>query len=421
MTVCLLMVGALPVLAEAFNWRQFEGTTLRVLQGKTEFMPMLQKMTQDFKALTGIEVVEEYYPPDALRRKLIMELGAKNADLDVFSMQMKAAYQFEAAGWLEPLDRYLKQDRLTHPDFDFADIIPNTLPTINGQLVGMPNSANPQCLMYRKDLFAAYNLKVPTTWAELEAAAKVLQQNLPKGQFAWISRMNQENTATFSSFLHANGGSWLDTNGKPGLNSPAALEALDFYGRMAREYGPPGAATISFKEVIGAMAQGKAAMTIEVSTFATLVLENPKHSKVVGQLGYVKTPIGPSAKAGEDVWEVNLTHVSAFSQKKEAAWLFVQYMATKENYLPFKLAGTPVVRLSSWQHPQWLAKDRLPELSAFQLNALRTGKPLSDMPISKFTAARPIISRLIYTAYEGGAVAKAADETVAELSKLLEP
>ena len=419
LAISLVVVSSGLVFGEDFNWRKYEGTTIRALLGKSAFTPIQQKHIKEFEELTGITVKAEYYPSNPLRRKLIMELGAGNKDLDVFGGMMKTAYQYDTAGWLEPLDKYLNNPALTSPEYDFKDFFERTIPRIKGRIIGIAGSCNPQLLMYRKDLFEKYNIKVPTNWQELEAAAKILKQNLPQGEFAWVSRMNEENTAPFAPFLYSNGGSWLDKNGKPCFNSKAAVDALKFYGKMAREYGPPGAATIGWKEVIGALAQGKAAMTSEISIFANLILENPKQSKVAGKMGYALVPPGIPGNF-VNVLPLNITHISALSEKKEAAWLLVQYDSLKKNSLPFKLVGLPTTRKSDWQDPRWKEKDRLPELSALQIKAIENGMIGFEIQIPQFVEARQILQRVIYTAYENGDVQKAADDAVKEVGELIE-
>jgi multiple sugar transport system substrate-binding protein len=420
LTMGLTILGSGIAQGEDFNWRKYEGTTIRALLGKSAFTPIQQKHVKEFEALTGITVKAEYYPSNPIRRKLIMELGAGNKDLDVFGGMMKTAYQYDAAGWLEPLDKYLNNPALTSLKYDFKDYFDRTVPRIKGRIIGIANSCNPQLLMYRKDLFEKYNIKVPTNWQELEAAAKTLKQNLPQGEFAWVARMNVENTAPFAPFLYSNGGSWLDDKGKPVFNSKAAVEAMKFYGKMAREYGPPGAATLGWKEVVGAIAQGKAAMTSEISIFANLILENPKRSKVAGKMGYGLVPPGIPGNYA-NVLPLNMTHISALSEKKGAAWLFVQYGSMKEQLIDFKLVGLPTTRKSNWQDPRWKQKDRLPGLSALQTQAIENGKIGFEIQIARFTEARQILQRVIYTAYENGDVQAAADKAVKEIEQLIRP
>lgn len=415
----ILVVTAGLSFAADFNWRQFEGTTIRAIFSKSAFNKITKMQIKKFEKLTGIKVKAEYYPSAPLRRKLVMELGAKNKDLDFFGGMMKTAYQYDANGWLEPLDKYVNNPRLTSPEYDFEDFAIQTRPVIKGRLIGIGGSGNPQFLSYRKDLFDKYNIKVPTNWKELEAAAKILKKNLPKGQYAWISRMNIENTAVFAPFLYSNNGSWLDENGRPNFNNKASVEAMKFYGKMVREYGPPGASTIGWKEVVGAMAQGKAAMTVEISIFATLVWENPKSSKVAGKLGYALAPAGIPGN-NKIMLPINMQHVSAFSEKKEAAWLLVQFLSMPDQSLDYKLAGMPTVRASDWQNPKWKARDKLPELSRLQAEGVKNGIIGFEIAISRFTEARPILSRLLYTAYEEGDVQKTADEAVKQIEKLID-
>ena len=234
-----------------------------------------------------------------------------------------------------------------------------------------------------------------------------------------IVRMNKENTAPFATFLYTNGGSWLDADGKPAFNRPEAVEALEFYGKMAREYGPPGASALGWKEVVGAMAQGKAAMTVEISIFANLILENPKKSKAAGKLGYAMIPPGKTGQH-QAMLPLNMWHLSSFSQKKEAAWYLLQYLSMKEQIMSYKMAGLPMTRLSAWQDPKWKAKDRLPQLTKLQVEALHNGRIGFEIPIARFTEARPILQRVIYTGYEGGDVQKAADIAAKEIERILD-
>ena len=106
-TVFFLVFTSSLTLADTFNWRTYEGTTIRAFFTKSGFNKITKKHLQMFEQLTGIKVQVEYYPSAPLRQKLIMELGAKNKDLDVFAGMMKTAYQYEHAGWLEPLGKYI--------------------------------------------------------------------------------------------------------------------------------------------------------------------------------------------------------------------------------------------------------------------------------------------------------------------------
>jgi len=419
---CLLIFCAATVYAADFNWRKYEGTTLRVLMSKSAFTPLGIKIIKEFEKLSGIKVMHEHYPSMQLRKKMLMELGGGNKDLDMFQGMMKMAFQFNKAGWLHPIDSYLNNPDMVHPEYNYDDIFPQLHAKIGGKTIGVVTSANPQVIIYRKDLFEKYGVKVPTNWKELEEAAKKLTLDTDgDGKtdiYGWIARMNDENTAPFANFLYNNGARYLDENRKPVFNSPKAVAAMEFYGRLMREYGPPGGASIGWKEVVGAFAQGKAAMTVEISIFAKLVLENPKRSRVAGKIGYAPFPEVKGAQP-KGILPCNMYFIRSLSEKKEAAWLLLQFMSLKRNVMPYQMRGLPMSRKSAWEDPKFRASDKLPGLSKIQLEAIKNGAIGFEIPIAGFAEARAVIERAIYTAYEGGDAQKAADEAVKQVEDIM--
>jgi multiple sugar transport system substrate-binding protein len=335
---------------------------------------------------------------------------------------MKTNLEYYRAGWLFPLDGFLKNPALTNPDYDYNDIFPKVRSIVDGKTIGITTGMNPQVLMYRKDLFEKYKVKVPTNWKELEEAAKKLTLDTDgDGKidiYGWVARMNEENSASFSNFLWSNGAAWLDKKNKPVFNSPQAIEALKFYGHLLKAYGPPGASTLGWQEVASAIAQGKAAMTVEISIFADMILEDPKQSKVTGKMGYTYfPPAKPQYKTM--LLPTNCLHISALSEKKEAAWLFVQFMTDKERTLAFQLRMFPTSRKSAWLDQKFKAADKYPELTKIQYEGIQKGIVDFELTIPAFDEARPYLSRMIYTAYEGGDVKKAADDTVKQVEEIM--
>jgi multiple sugar transport system substrate-binding protein len=411
----LFVFGTTAAAGADFNWRKHEGTTIRVLLSKSAFAPINDAIIKEFEADTGIKVQVEHYPSMQLRKKVLMELGGNNKDLDVFAGMMKMAFQYENAGWLEPLAKYIDNPAATSPEFDYDDFFARTRPVINGKIVAISNSTNPQVLIYRKDLFEQHGISVPTNWKELEEAAKKLTLDTNSDGktdvYGWIARMNDENSAPFANFLYNNGATYLDKDGNPVFNSATAVEAMKFYGHLMKSYGPPGGASIGWKEVTGAIAQGKAAMTVEISILAKLVLENPKSSKVAGKLGYAPFP---AANGGPTQFMLpcNMAFMNALSEKKEAAWYYMQYSSMKDKLMRFQVRGLPMTRKSCWEDPKFKAEDTLPELSKLQYQAMQNGIVGFELQSAGFAEARPLIERALYTAYEGGDVQKAADEAV---------
>jgi len=81
--------------------------------------------------------------------------------------------------------------------------------------------------------------------------------------------------------------------------------------------------------------------------------EDPSKSQIVGKIGYAPFPAGPAGR--RPVMEVWSAAVASKSKKKEAAYLYVQWAASKETSLKAHLKGSPSVRASVWKDPKFLA------------------------------------------------------------------
>ena len=59
----------------------------------------------------------------------------------------------------------------------------------------------------------------------------------------------------FSSFLYGYGGDFTQ-DGKAIFNNEAGIQAFEFYGKLAREYGPAGATNMDWSDTQNLYAQG---------------------------------------------------------------------------------------------------------------------------------------------------------------------
>jgi ABC-type glycerol-3-phosphate transport system substrate-binding protein len=159
-------------------------------------------------------------------------------------------------------------------------------------------------------------------------------------------------------------------------------------------------------------------MTVEISIFAQMVLEDPKQSKVVGKVGYA---LFPPAKPqyGVTMVPTNTLHISAYSEKKGPAWYYMQFMTGKARLLEAQLNGLHSSRKSNWQDPKWQQADKLPELTKIVLQGFDNGLVDFEIPIAGFVEARQYLNQAIFTAYEAGDVKKAADQAVKEVEEIM--
>jgi multiple sugar transport system substrate-binding protein len=330
--------------------------------------------------------------------------------------------KFWRSGWYEPLDDYLKNPRLTDPNFDLADLSKPGIKcnTYDGKLVALPITQHVTILYYRKDLFDKYKVKVPQTMAELEEAAKKLNNIEEGGQkiVGFVSRGKKAAaTSQWAPYLHSMGGNWLTKDGKPAMNSPEAIQAFDLYGRLLRSYGPPGAVNYHWYECISLFVQGKAAMYTDANN-RIFYVEDPSKSQVVDKVGYAPFPAGSAGrKPTMEVWSMA---VASKSKKKEAAYLFVQWTASKETLLKTHLKGVPSVRASTWKDPRFLTGQKHKDWIDVSIKSMEIASTDWNPPVVAVSEVRDVVGAVIVSSILGEDVKAAADKANAEFAKIME-
>jgi ABC-type glycerol-3-phosphate transport system substrate-binding protein len=110
--------------------------------------------------------------------------------------------------------------------------------TAKGKIVALPKGAYAQALHYNRKLFAAAGLdpnKPPTTWAQLQSYAKLIEQKTGKAGFGEMGK--DDNTAgwIFTTIVYSLGGrmeTGRGTSAKATLNNKQAVTALNMLKKM---------------------------------------------------------------------------------------------------------------------------------------------------------------------------------------------
>jgi multiple sugar transport system substrate-binding protein len=422
----LASVWPRPAPAQGFNWKRHAGAQIRVFAPIIPQLDRIKAWLPQFEQLTGVKVTLETFPDAQLRQKTLLEATAGAGTLDlVADLPMQIALRFWKAGWLEPLDGLVANPELTSPDFDPGDFLagPWEIGKIDGRLVAVPFSPQTHLLYYRKDLFQKYGVKPPETLEEMEHAAKRVREGaLADGQkdlYGVVFRGKKAEAVTqLSYYLYNFGGSWLDDRRQPAIASPAAVRAIDFYGRMLRVYGPPGALNYGFPEASALFMQGRAAMFTDINILAARI-EDPTKSQVAGKVGYALIPVGPEGR------RVPMLPVTSWmllkqSKAKEPAWLFVQWATSKENLAQILIAGSASPRQSSWSDPRFKSQDKHPDWSRATMEGIRTGKPFNVPPVVAVGEVRDAIGSAIQASILGQDVKAAAERAAADMKKIME-
>jgi len=401
-----------------FGWRNFEGTTIRVLANRHPWTNAVEPLLAEFTELTGIEVNLEVYPEDQFRSKRAVELISGVAEIDVtMLMPMQGGPRWISEEWAVPMDQFLNDPLLTSPEYDREDFLGAALdsemsttyaPKGKQYLVGMPITVENQALMYRKDIFAKYNLSVPKTVEEMYETAKWVNENVPDMVGIVMRGKRAAATSQWSSMLYTFGGSWLDENGCPAVDTPEAIAAFKMWGKLARD-GSVGQELVAYHwyETTTDFSQGRSAMHWGPCNF-NAIYENPEKSKVVGKVGYSRIPEGPTGKSIPYIgtWGLSIPYLS---KNREAAWYFIQWATSKDLVRRLMLEHMILGgRTSAWQDPdleKYLPKD----LIEGSMASLEVAKPYNP-PVIQISEVRDIVGSVIVTAIQGGDVEAAAKE-----------
>jgi multiple sugar transport system substrate-binding protein len=152
----------------------------------------------------------------------------------------------------------------------------------------------------------------------------------------YVMRAAQGNpiVADFMPLLWAFGGRLLDDDGRPVVNSPEALAALEYMLRLA-EIVPPGYVNFNADEVGAHLAQGTAVMGINWPAWIP-TFEDSSRSRVVGKIGYTTVP--SQKEAGASAIGNWLLAIPRGSANAERAFDFLLWVTGRE---AFGLAGEP--------------------------------------------------------------------------------
>jgi multiple sugar transport system substrate-binding protein len=423
--LALICAAVVPTAAPAqVDWMQFKGTEVRFLMNKHPFTTFIEPKIPEFEKLTGIKVVFEVFPEDQYRNKRTIELNAGGKLDGYMIMPGQDDLHYWKAGWLQPLDDFIKDPKLTDAAWDTKDFFSSftKASTVDGKQIGVVINAETSLLSYRKDLFDRLKVKVPTTMKELEETAKFFHGKEVDGKkMVGITLRGKGAAATsqWVDFLYSFGGAWTNAQGKSAFASAQDIAAFKYYGDILRNYGPEGGAMLHWAESTSVFMEGKAAMIYDANVFKSLY-ENPKESKVAGKIGYAVIPAGPAGSVPHvSNWSLSINKNSD-PKRQKAAWLFVQWATNKPNALGALLAGVPAGRASAWDSAEYKAGDKQPDWTAGTKKSFELGQPQWNPPVINVPEIRDITGQVIVDAIQGKDVEASAKKAAELMDKKME-
>ena len=396
-----MMATALSVGAgaeEAGLSQDYAGQTISVVVCNSSFMEEIQKDIGEFEEATGINVEFESLQDAQVSNKVAVASAAGGKDLDVFGYRpLQESLLYIKNGWLEPLNTYFEGDTA----FDYEDFFESAreITSQDGTAYGIPYLTEREILYLNTELIEKAGLEgSPKTYDELLEWCDKL--NDPDNGVYALALRGEGNAAVtqFSGFLRGFGGDFFDEDRNATMNTPEAIEALQFYGKLCREYCAPGVLNMNWTETMNLFTQGLAAMRIDCDSqyaFAT----DPEASLVADKVGYGVFPEGPAGTTPFNVtaWALG---IGSGSEHKEASWEFVKWAVGKEQDVKGLVAGNSSARTSTWESEE--AKTAYPEQLAEVINESNPVGVATDRPyMVDGGEARTIIGELITAAIEG--------------------
>ncbi len=382
MFVVLLVLLCLTVPVFAQGTSEQAKPEIRVLLANHPYGELLKTKIPEFEAQTGIKVNYESLQESQLTNKLTTEFATNSSTVDVFMTRpLQEGLMFIKNGWYKALDNY-----------DFSDYPSNSVDIgrKDGVAYIVPLVTEWQVLYYRKDLLKKAGLSVPTNFVELEAAAKAMNKD---GVAGFASRGKGAAAVTqLSSYVYNFGGRYLE-GGKAVFDSPEALDAIRFYGRMLGTYGPQGVTSMSWENVMPVFQAGKAAMWTDASVFYGQIVDPTKTQIPAEDIGVAQLPRGPKGDSPFIVVSWGMA-MSSKTKNQDAAQKFLDWANNKDLAKEGMLSNITMARNSAWADKDVRAVMN-PGLVETQAHAAKNGYPFDRPFMSSVGQARDLIGEVI--------------------------
>lgn len=217
-------------------------------------------------------------------------LASHSSDIDI--LQIDVVWPGTLAPHLVDLSQYIDSDDTRQ---FFPALIANN--TIAGRLVAMPWFTDAGVLYYRKDLLEKYGAQPPTTWQQLTAIARRIQNaeraaGNPRMQgFVFQAKGYEGLTCDALEWIDSfGGGTLIDADGSVTIDNPRAVAALALAASWIGDIAPPGVLNYDEEESRGVFQSGNAVF-MRNWPYAW-ALGNAPDSSVRGRVGVIALPAG---------------------------------------------------------------------------------------------------------------------------------
>jgi multiple sugar transport system substrate-binding protein len=307
---------------------------------------------KQFENETGIQVRMDAIDYFQLRQKQTLNLSGKTGAYDLIWAQEVWLPEYVSAGYLLPLDDFVKDSALSGKDFDLQDFNPNLVKinTINGKLYALPTFVQTPLMVYNKELLQKAGLQPPKNWEETLTVTKVLHE---KGKgIALPAKQGLAAVDIWIAMARSNNGNYFNEEGKLQLVTEQNIETVQYWKDLVA-VAMKGSPNWHFDEVNKALQFGEAPIGLTISGLCG-ALEDEQQSKVAGKLGYAALPYKIRPFGTLSFWSWG---VAADSRHPKEAYRLAAWLTSKSIEKQMSLKdGQIAARQSLYSDPELVAK-----------------------------------------------------------------
>ncbi len=318
--------------------------TVRVIMEGVPDTDIVKDLLADFnKDFPNVKVEITTMAYDQIRDKLVASFQAATPAYDLAIIDNPWVGDFAKAGFLKPLDDYIKGTK----DYAYDDFSAplRAIGEVDGKVYGVPFYNYGLGLIYRTDLFSAAGLSEPATLDDLAAAAKKLN-GASRAGIAMQPQKGYKAFEEWGNYLFAAGGSIYGSDGKVNLDTPEAAKALNTYISMYKSSAPKNSLNWAFDEALRSVSSDKSAMMVSYNWMLPTL--NKKDGPAGALAGKFKLATMPGGKQILGSWD---WAIPANSQVSDAAWAFISWITSKAGETKRVSAGGAPIRTSVLTDP----------------------------------------------------------------------
>lgn len=321
-------------------------TELTILWAQWDPADYLQEIGNMYEEETGIAVNVIQEPWGSFQDLFFTEMAAQGTSYDMVVGDSQWLGQSVTGGHYLDLTDFLVGEGIADTVTEATLTYYAEYPTGSGQYYAYPTEGDANGWAYRRDLFEdpdemaafeeeyGYPLAPPETYAQLMDIAQFFTR--PDEGLYGTAIYTQADydalTMGVENVLFSWGAEWQDENNNVMgvVNSPEAIEAIEFYHDLYQCCQAPGLSNAFFAEVNDAFIGGQVAMAMNYFAFFP-ALANPSVNPYAETTGFFVNPAGPNGDQHAALGGQGTSIISYISpERQEASMDFIRWFAQEE-------------------------------------------------------------------------------------------